>query len=79
MTETNLVQLKTISFGNFTPLSIYTCPSSIWGKFNNAIPDTVGELDISANRIPDFPHSLSKLKNLRVLGMSFNDMAKVKV
>lgn len=79
MTETDLVQLRSISFAKFTAIKYLYLPQCNMRKFNIKIPETVEELDISANRIPEFPTQLCELKNLRVLDMSFNDMSKVQI
>ncbi|KAI5960881.1 hypothetical protein KGF57_001813 [Candida theae] len=77
--ETDLIMLKSLSFGNFTTIKYLYLPQCNMRKLDIEIPQTVVELDLSANKIPNFPTELSKLRNLQVLDMSFNDISKLQV
>ncbi|KAI5950514.1 hypothetical protein CANMA_005174 [Candida margitis] len=79
MTETNLCQLKQMSFGNFATLKFLNLSECNLSNFNVDVPETVVEIDVSANKISEFPPQLCKLKNLRMLDMSFNEIGKLKV
>ncbi|KAG5419157.1 hypothetical protein I9W82_002924 [Candida metapsilosis] len=79
MTETDLVELNTMSFGNFATIKYLYLPQCNMKELNIDIPETVVELDLSANGLREFPVQLGKLRNMRVLDMSYNSISELKI